>query len=515
MQILRFFPPTYKALPWFRVHITILNDPGRLLSCHIIHTALATGWAGSMLIYELFILDSCDIVFNPIWRQGCYTLPFISRLGALSSSFGWTEGLSSSTSIWSYELVATSHILLSGLLMLSSQWHWAYSELDIFISLTTGNLILDLNRIFGIHLCLAGITSFFYGLFHLSGLNGPGMWTSDAYGLLGTARSIKPVYSLAGLVLTSYGVIPSNHIITGTVGLLISIWHISTRPQPSLYDFLAMGNLEMVLASSISSVFFLGYLVSATMWYASITTPLELLGPSRYQWDNAYFALDIGSRLNTNNGILLSSSWDQIPDKLVLYDYIGCNPSKGGLFRNSPMVKGDGIVQNWLGHPYFEMGTLSLTVRRMPAFFETFPVLLIDQGGTLRSDIPFRRAESLYSIEQCKVSLYFSGGILNGSETKTPSIVKTYSRKAQFGETFTFDKKGLSGDGVFRTSARGWYTFSHVVLSSLFFFGHLWHASRSLYRDLWTGVNVESMYDSEYGRNEKLGDSLKSNSMSI
>jgi photosystem II CP47 chlorophyll apoprotein len=179
------------------------------------------------------------------------------------------------------------------------------------------------------------------------------------------------------------------------------------------------------------------------------------------------------------------------------------------------MVKGDGIVQNWLGHPYFEMGTLSLTVRRMPAFFETFPVLLIDQGGTLRSDIPFRRAESLYSIEQCKVSLYFSGGILNGSETKTPSIVKTYSRKAQFGETFTFDKKGLSGDGVFRTSARGWYTFSHVVLSSLFFFGHLWHASRSLYRDLWTGVNVESMYDSEYGRNEKLGDSLKSNSMSI
>jgi photosystem II CP47 chlorophyll apoprotein len=322
-----------------------------------------------MLIYELLILDSCDTVFNPLWRQGCYTLPFASRLGALSSSFGWTEGLSSSTSIWSYELVAASHILLSGLLMLSSQWHWAYSELDVFISSTTGNLVLDLNRIFGIHLCLAGITSFFYGLFHLSGLNGPGMWTSDAYGLLGTARSVKPVYSLTGLVLTSYGVISSNHIIAGVAGFLISIWHISTRPQPSLYNLLAMGNLEVVLASSISSVFFLGYLVSATMWYASVTTPLELLGPSRYQWDNAYFALDIGSRLTTNNGVLLSSSWDQIPDKLVLYDYIGCNPSKGGLFRSGPMVKGDGIVQNWLGHPYFEMGTLSLTVRRMPAFF--------------------------------------------------------------------------------------------------------------------------------------------------
>ena len=62
---------------------------------------------------------------------------------------------------------------------------------------------------------------------------------------------------------------------------------------------------------------------------------------------------------------------------LVLYDYIGCNPSKGGLFRSGPIIKGDGIIQNWLGHPSFEIGTLSLAVRRMPAFFETFPVILI------------------------------------------------------------------------------------------------------------------------------------------
>ena len=115
------------------------------------------------------------------------------------------------------------------------------------------------------------------------------------------------------------------------------------------------------------------------------------------------------------------------------------------------MYKGDGVVQNWLGHSYFEMGTLSLSVRRMPAFFETFPVLLIDQGGTLRSDIPFRRAESLYSVEQCKVSVFFVGGTLGGSETSTPSVVKTYVRKSQFGETFSFNKKTVSGDGVFRT----------------------------------------------------------------
>jgi photosystem II CP47 chlorophyll apoprotein len=58
----------------------------------------------------------------------------------------------------------------------------------------------------------------------------------------------------------------------------------------------------------------------------------------------------------------------------------------------------------------------------MPAFFETFPVILIDQGGTVRADIPFRRAESRYSIEQTSVVLYFSGGILNGTEYSTPSL---------------------------------------------------------------------------------------------
>ena len=70
------------------------------------------------------------------------------------------------------------------------------------------------------------------------------------------------------------------------------------------------------------------------------------------------------------------------------------------------------MVQNWLGHSIFERGSLALTIRRMPAFFETFPVLLIDQGGTVRADIPFRRAESRYSIEQTSVVIFFSRGLL-------------------------------------------------------------------------------------------------------
>ena len=148
-----------------------------------------------------------------------------------------------------------------------------------------------------------------------------------------------------------------------------------------------------------------------------------------------------------------------------------------------------GVVPNWF------------------VFFETFPVILIDQGGTVRADIPFRRAESRYSIEQTSVVLYFSGGILNGTEYSTPSLVKDYARKAQFGEIFTFERStGYKGDGVFRTSPRGWYSFSHTAFALLFFFGHLWHASRAVWKDLWTGVTIITLHQVEYGRNEKLGD---------
>jgi hypothetical protein len=41
------------------------------------------------------------------------------------------------------------------------------------------------------------------------------------------------------------------------------------------------------------------------------------------------------------------------------------------------MDKGDGIAEAWLGHPIFrDKEGRELTVRRMPAFFETFPVIL-------------------------------------------------------------------------------------------------------------------------------------------
>ena len=72
-------------------------------------------------------------------------------------------------------------------------------------------------------------------------------------------------------------------------------------------------------------------------------------------------------------------------------------------------------------------------------------------------------------MEESQIQVYFSGGCLNGTEYSTPSLVKAYARKAQFGQIFTFDKKtSRLTDGVFRTSARGWYSFSHIALAFSF-----------------------------------------------
>merc|ERR1712060_788341 len=102
-----------------------------------------------------------------------------------------------------------------------------------------------------------------------------------------------------------------------------------------------------------------------------------------------------------------------------------------------------------------------------------------------------RRAESRYSVEQVGLTVYFLGGVLTGTQFVTPSIVKTYARKSQFGEIFTFDKSSVTSDGVFRTSPRGWYSFGHLSLS-LLLLGHLWHSARALFKDIWTGLSVAS-----------------------
>jgi photosystem II CP47 chlorophyll apoprotein len=127
--------------------------------------------------------------------------------------------------------------------------------------------------------------------------------------------------------------------------LFISLWHISARPGILIYNLFVVNIIEAVLASSIITALFITIITSASIWYSSITTPLELFGPSRYQWDNSYFLLDIERRIKTQGYIKLNLLWKIIPDKLVLYDYIGGNPAKGGLFRAGPILKGDGLIQ--------------------------------------------------------------------------------------------------------------------------------------------------------------------------
>jgi photosystem II CP47 chlorophyll apoprotein len=114
-------------LPWFRVHIILLNDPGRLISVHLMHTGLVAGWASTMLIYELIIYDSTDPVFAPMWRQGCYVMPACTRIGVVKSLYGWCVGIDvSSETYWTYESCFVSHLFLSGLLFMASFWYWAY-----------------------------------------------------------------------------------------------------------------------------------------------------------------------------------------------------------------------------------------------------------------------------------------------------------------------------------------------------------------------------------------------------
>jgi photosystem II CP47 chlorophyll apoprotein len=505
------------GLPWYRVHTVLINDPGRLIATHLMHTALISGWAGSMTLFELATFDPSDPVLNPMWRQGMFVLPFMSRLGVTSSWGGWsvTGETGVNPGFWSFEGVALAHIVLSGLLFLAAIWHWVYWDLELFRDPRTGEPALDLPKMFGIHLFLSGLLCFGFGAFHLTGLWGPGMWVSDPYGLTGHIEPVAPDWGANGFNPFSPGGIVAHHIAAGIIGIVAGIFHLVVRPPQRLYKALRMGNIETVLSSSIAAVFFAAFIVAGTMWYGSAATPIELFGPTRYQWDGSYFKQEMVRRVQSgvSAGQTEAEAWANIPEKLAFYDYVGNSPAKGGLFRTGGMNNGDGIAKTWLGHPIFVDGEgEELFVRRMPNFFETFPVLLTNAQGELKADIPFRRAESRYSFEQQKVSVTFAGGELDGQTFTDPAEVKKFARKAQLGEPFDFDSETLGSDGIFRTSPRGWFTFGHACFALLFFFGHIWHGARTLYRDVFAGIDPELPEEQvEWGYYKKIGDTSTRN----
>jgi photosystem II CP47 chlorophyll apoprotein len=60
----------------------------------------------------------------------------------------------------------------------------------------------------------------------------------------------------------------------------------------------------------------------------------------------------------------------------------------------------------------------------MPTFFETFPVVLVDEEKIVRADVPFRIAEFKYNVEQVGVTIKFYGSELNGVSFSDPTTVK-------------------------------------------------------------------------------------------
>ena len=110
------------------------------------------------------------------------------------------------------------------------------------------------------------------------------------------------------------------------------------------------------------------------------------------------------------------------------------------------------------------------------------------------------------SIEQVGVSTTFYGGELNNTTFTDPATVKKYARRAQLGEIFEFDRTTLRSDGVFRSSPRAWFTFGHLIFALLFFFGHIWHGARALFREVFAGIDPELEEQIEFGAFLKLGD---------
>jgi len=215
------------ALPWFRVHVLVLNDPGRLLAVHLVHTGLVAGWASSMAFYEIARYDPTDPRFNPMWRQGMFVLPFLARLGVTSSWAGWslTQVSGVVPQAWSVEAVATSHILLSGGLFAASLWHWVFWDLDLFRDRLSNNRVIDAPRLFGIHLVLAGILCASFGVFHTSSF--PGFWVSDVFAISGGTQPVSPDWSFRGFDAYNPGGIAAHHIAAGVLGILGGIFHLS------------------------------------------------------------------------------------------------------------------------------------------------------------------------------------------------------------------------------------------------------------------------------------------------
>jgi photosystem II CP47 chlorophyll apoprotein len=99
------------------------------------------------------------------------------------------------------------------------------------------------------------------------------------------------------------------------------------------------------------------------------------------------------------------------------------------------------------------------------------------------------------------------GGALAGQTFTDPADVKRLARKAQLGEGFEFDR----GEVPLRWhlpqfTPRLVHLRPPPSFALLFFFGHIWHGARTLYRDVFAGIDPDLGEQVEFGLFQKLGD---------
>ena len=215
------------GLPWYRVHTVVINDPGRLLAVHLMHTALVAGWAGSMALYELAIFDPSDPVLNPMWRQGMFVMPFMARLGVTGSWGGWsiTGETGVDPGFWSFEGVAAAHIIFSGLLMLAAIWHWTFWDLEIWQDLRTGEPASISPRSSASTYCLQ-VSAASASALSTSPVCLDRGWISDPYGITGHLEPVQPAQT-GGIQSLQPG---RNRVTTSQPELLASSPAFSTSP---------------------------------------------------------------------------------------------------------------------------------------------------------------------------------------------------------------------------------------------------------------------------------------------
>jgi len=128
----------------------------------------------------------------------------------------------------------------------------------MFIDGTSGTLVLDFLKLFGVHLALSAVLCFGFGWLHLTGTLGPGMWASDQYATVGGIRDVQSAYSIFYVQCAKYGSMASHHTVASTFGLCVSLWHLCSRPTFYLYGALRMGKVESMLSTSIITILWAG-----------------------------------------------------------------------------------------------------------------------------------------------------------------------------------------------------------------------------------------------------------------